>query len=89
MDMLRKTNTQTTSHLVRQQSFCFWIELNVLSFNFLHKPAQSTDVAKGVEHNEEREADPGEEEHAHTLQHNTTQHSKIELDDSFQCSDVT
>lgn len=34
---------------------------------FWHQPAQSADVPKGVEDDEESEADPGEEEHAHTL----------------------
>lgn len=44
----------------------------MFSFKFIHKPAQSTDVTKGVEYDEESEADPGEEEHAHTLPHNKT-----------------
>lgn len=41
---------------------------------FGHKPAQSTDVPEGVEDDEESEADPGEEEQAHTLPRTKTSH---------------
>lgn len=43
---------------------------------FWHQPAESTDVPKSVEDYEESEADPGEEEHAHTLPRTQTNVSK-------------
>lgn len=43
---------------------------------FRHEPAKSTDVPKGVEDDEESEANPGEEEHAHTLPNTKTSHRK-------------
>lgn len=49
-------------------------KINIFFFVFRHKPAQSTDVPKGVEDDEESEADPGEEEQAHTLPHTKTSH---------------
>lgn len=35
-------------------------------------PGQSTDISKSVKHDEESQANPGEEEHANTLQDTDT-----------------
>lgn len=71
-----------TFHLVHQFTggkasvFKYWKKINIFCFVFGHKPAQSTDVPKGVEDDEESEADLGEEEQAHTLPHTKTSHRR-------------
>lgn len=63
-------------------------KLNIFCFKFIiHKPSQSTDVPKGVEYDEECEADPGDEKHADTLPKNITKRA-IEMHYSFKSRDI-
>lgn len=74
---LKLVKTNPTSHQTERVEdgwilHFFMVTVELLLLLCGHWPGQGAYVSKRVEHNEERESDPGQEEHTHTLRQTDT-----------------